>query len=277
MTTPVIRPDGRRIAYAEYGPADGTPVLLIPGAGCGRLMTFGHTAALDDRGIRLISVDRPGLGASTPHPSKTLDSVAADLAAVIDAVVGHPIPVVANSQGAPFGLAVATTGRASRLLMVSPIDDVGYPPITAMLPDSHRSMVADVLADPDAAQRKLSTYTADTLFDMVMNNHPASDDLVYEQSEFRTMLRAVLADGFASGGAGYARDTVLATSAWPLRLFGPGVRTTLLFGKDDHAHSPDLGATLTNRIRGSRRIVIDGVGGSLLWARPDVVFDEVQG
>src|SRR5690606_13334769 len=71
-------PDGRTLAYAEYGDPDGAPVLFVPGAASGRRMSFGGPLP-HRRRIRLISIDRPGLGASTPDPEKTLRSVGADL------------------------------------------------------------------------------------------------------------------------------------------------------------------------------------------------------
>ena len=271
VTSAIVLRDGRRLAYRRYGPTDGAPLLFMPGAGCGRLMTFGG-AALADHQIQLISVDRPGLGASSPDPLKTFDSIADDVAALIEEVVGRPVPVVANSQGAPFGLALATTGWISALVLVSPIDDVGYPPITALLPEDYRSLVAAVARDPYPALQRLATYTPGALFETVMSDYPPSDEAVYGRPEFQTQLRAALDDGFASGATGYARDTVLAMSAWPAKLFDPGVDVRILFGADDRVHSTDLGATLADRIRGAHRDVIDGVGGALLWALPDLVL-----
>lgn len=275
MTAGSVEHQGRQVAYTAYGPASGTPVLFIPGAGCGRRMAFGLDR-LADQEVRLISVDRPGLGASDPDPDKTLDSVAADLAALIDVAVGHAVPVVANSQGAPFGLALAGTGRVSVLMLVSPIDDLGHPAMTARLPEPHREFVTGIADDPNAAMQELSGYTAAKLFDMVMADYPASDRAVYDEPGFRTMLRTALADGFAPGPAGYARDAVLATTAWPSSLLDPGVPVSLFFGGDDHVHSPDQGATLTTRIRGATRAVVTGVGGSLLWARPELVFGAIR-
>src|SRR5690606_41060690 len=77
---PVIYSAPLRVALpiAEYGDPDGAPVLFMPGAASGRRMSFGGTLP-HRRRIRLISIHRPGLGASTPDPEKTLRSVGADL------------------------------------------------------------------------------------------------------------------------------------------------------------------------------------------------------
>ncbi|MGV9803511.1 alpha/beta fold hydrolase [Mycobacterium sp. NPDC003449] len=270
-TEDTVRPGGRRIAHACYGPRSGMPVLFIAGAACGRKMLFGHRH-LDKHRIRLISVDRPGIGASDPDPDKTFDTVAADLAAVIDTVIGYPVPVVTNSQGAPFGLALATTGRVSGLVLASPIDDLGHPPVTALLSAAHREFVTAIAADPRAATQDLCAYTATALFDTIMADCPPSDRAVYDDPAFRTMLRAALSDGFAQGAAGYARDTVLATSPWPAHLLTPGTDVHVLFGSDDRVHSPDLGANLAGRIAGADRTIVTDVGGALLWARAEMVL-----
>jgi pimeloyl-ACP methyl ester carboxylesterase len=124
--------------------------MFIPGVGCGRRMAFGLEMLSED-GIRQISVDQPGIGVSTPDPNKTLDSVAADFAAVIDAFVGRQVSI-ANSQGAPFGLALAGTGHASRLVLVSPIDDLSDPPVSAQLPAAQNLSLADA---PDVVLDRL--------------------------------------------------------------------------------------------------------------------------
>lgn len=268
-------PDGRRLAYREYGPAGGTPLIFIPGAGCGRLMRFGSDALLEDRGVRIISVDRPGLGASTVDPHKTLGSVAADLAHLIGVLTTEPVAVVANSQGAPFGLALARHEQVRGLFLVSPIDDLGHPPTTALLGTPHRAFVEDVAADPAAAQLQLGDFTADDLYRMVLSGYPDSDAPVYDQADFRAMFLTALRDGFASGAVGYARDTVLATCAWPAELFDQRAPVTILYGRDDDAHSPDHAVTLAARI-GAHLQLLEGVGGSLLWKHPDRILDLVH-
>jgi pimeloyl-ACP methyl ester carboxylesterase len=61
--------------------------------------------------------------------------------------------------------------------------------------------------------------------------------------------------------------------SWRLDLAAIDVPVTVLFGADDQTYSPDLEATLTNRIPTAERIVVPGLGGSLLWARPELVLD----
>lgn len=54
-------PDGRQLGWAEWGPVDGTVVLLIAGAATSRWLGV-SAGVVESLGVRLISVDHPGLG-----------------------------------------------------------------------------------------------------------------------------------------------------------------------------------------------------------------------
>lgn len=264
-------PGDRALAFRPYGPAAGTNVLFVPGAASGSAMRFGQEL-LHDRGLRLISVDRPGLGGSTADERKSLASVGDDLLR-LTARLGGPLPIVANSQGAPFALAAALAGAASRLVLVSPADEVAYPAITRQLPEPVRALVAALPAAPENAAARFADFSADRFFDFVLGDYPVSDSAVYGDPGFRALFRAALGEGFAQGPDGYARDTALAMLPWALDLGAIDVPVTVLFGGDDTNHSPDLGATLATRIPAAERVVVPGVGGSLLWARPELALD----
>lgn len=89
-------PDGRLLGWAEWGPPDGTPVLLCPGAATSRRLGFGPDA-VRALGVRLISADRPGLGASTPALDRTFADFAHDIRHLAELwELGRPA-VVGNS------------------------------------------------------------------------------------------------------------------------------------------------------------------------------------
>lgn len=53
-------PDGRALAWSEWGPRDGLPVVFCPGAATSGSLGFG-AAVLAGLKIRLMAIDRPGL------------------------------------------------------------------------------------------------------------------------------------------------------------------------------------------------------------------------
>ena len=72
-------PDGRKLGYAQYGSQAGRPVILHHGLACSRLDgAFFHEVA-QQLDVRVIGVDRPGMGWSTPHPTRTLLDIAKDV------------------------------------------------------------------------------------------------------------------------------------------------------------------------------------------------------
>src|SRR5271167_4350698 len=86
MTRSVTLPDGRELAYEEYGDPAGDPVLSFHGGLSSRLDAApAHQAALD-LGVRLISPDRPGIGLSTFQPGRRLLDWPADVAALTEAL-----------------------------------------------------------------------------------------------------------------------------------------------------------------------------------------------
>jgi pimeloyl-ACP methyl ester carboxylesterase len=87
-------PDGRTLHAYDVGPA-GTPNTGEP-----------PVPLLGD-GVRWISHDRPGYGGSTPHPGRDVASVAADVAAVADALGVGRFVAAGHSGGGPHALACA--------------------------------------------------------------------------------------------------------------------------------------------------------------------------
>ncbi|MGW3078611.1 alpha/beta fold hydrolase [Kitasatospora sp. NPDC001132] len=256
--------DGRVLGWAEWGPSDGTPVLFSPGAATSRRLGFGADT-VDALGVRLISVDRPGLGASTPAPRRTFADFAADIAELTDRRhLGRPA-MVGSSQGAPFALACAAAGAIGPLALVSASDELADPRFTGALPPELRALVDLSVQDPDSAENLFAGFTARAMWEMVMGNSPASDLAVYRDQAFADAYRRALDEAFAPGAAGYARDTVLAMGRWHIDLSSVGVPVDVWYGAEDLTHSPDQGALLTSRIPGAVRHLVPGIGGALLW------------
>lgn len=64
------RPDRSQVAYSDYGPRSGRPVLLLHSSSASRPQPSRLVSALQAEGFRPISVDRPGFGLTDPHPDR---------------------------------------------------------------------------------------------------------------------------------------------------------------------------------------------------------------
>jgi pimeloyl-ACP methyl ester carboxylesterase len=282
MTTPstapphehlrVRLPDDRVLTGRVHGPEHGRVVLFVAGAATGSGMTFGESL-LDTLGVRLVTMDRPGMGGSTPDPARTAASTARDYAAFAAALGDQaPPPVVANSQGALLGLAMAAAGLAGSLVLVSPADEVAHPSIEAQLPGHARALSRLARSDPAAARELLRAMTPGSMERMVLDSAPAADRRVYDEPGFLARYRAALAEGFGDDGAGYVQDTLLAMRRWEVDLGAITAPVTILFGALDTSHSPDRGRTLAGRVPGAVRRVLPGTGGALLWTHAATVL-----
>ncbi|UQI45662.1 alpha/beta hydrolase [Streptomyces sp. HU2014] len=268
--------DGRLLGWAEWGPPDGHPVVLCPGAATSRWLGFG-AGVVEALGVRLVSVDRPGLGASTPAPGRTFADFADDLRQ-LGALRGLGRPaVVGNSQGAPFALACARAGHVSALAVVSGADEVAAPEFAPALAADLRGLVTRTARDPAGAEEFFAGFGADAMWDMVMSGSPECDLAVYQEPGFAAAYRRALDEGFARGAAGYARDTVLAMGRWPFDLGGIAVPADIWYGDRDAGHSPDQGALLATRVPGARHRVVPGIGGALLWTHAEPILASLLG
>nr|WP_042191578.1 alpha/beta fold hydrolase [Kibdelosporangium sp. MJ126-NF4]CEL20167.1 Hydrolase, alpha/beta hydrolase fold family [Kibdelosporangium sp. MJ126-NF4]CTQ97392.1 Hydrolase, alpha/beta hydrolase fold family [Kibdelosporangium sp. MJ126-NF4] len=248
--------DGRILGWAEWGPSDARPVLFCPGAATSRWLGMGDVDA-----VRVIAIDRPGIGVSSPKPGRTFADFAADIGELVELRgLGRPA-VVGNSQGAPFALACA--GLASALVIVSGADEIAAPGVD--LPVALRDLVGRVVGDPAGAEKFFAGFSADAMWDMVMGSADPRDLVVYREPGFAAAYRRALAEAFAQGTAGYARDTVLAMGRWPLALERIDVPVGIWYGEHDTSHSPDRGARLASRIPGAVRHIVPDAGASLLW------------
>ncbi|MFW0796573.1 alpha/beta hydrolase [Gordonia sp. CPCC 205515] len=100
--------DGRRIGFAEFGTATGRALFWLHGTPGARrqIPTEARTyAAAND--LRIVGLDRPGVGSSTPHRYTCVADFAQDLEAVADALGIDQFAVIGLSGGGPYALGVA--------------------------------------------------------------------------------------------------------------------------------------------------------------------------
>jgi pimeloyl-ACP methyl ester carboxylesterase len=103
----LTRPDGRVVAWSESGVPGGRPLLRVPGTpGC-RLSLRADRRPWIERGLRVITTERPGFGASTRLEGRGFDEQADDTVAILDVLGIDALPVYGASGAAPHILALA--------------------------------------------------------------------------------------------------------------------------------------------------------------------------
>ena len=103
-----VLPDGREIGWAVYGDPTGDTVFWFPGSpGARHQVPVEAAAEARARGLRIITVERPGTGHSTVHHYERVIDFVDDFRAVADDFAVERFALVGLSGGGPFLLAVA--------------------------------------------------------------------------------------------------------------------------------------------------------------------------
>jgi pimeloyl-ACP methyl ester carboxylesterase len=99
---------GRRYGFAEFGPAHGRPVVWMHGTpGARRQIPEGARLAAAELGLRIVGIDRPGVGASSAYLHGSLLDVAAEIGEVTTQLGLDRFAMIGLSGGGPYVLACA--------------------------------------------------------------------------------------------------------------------------------------------------------------------------
>lgn len=94
----IERTDGTALFYQDWG--SGRPVLFIHGAGMSSDCWASHMEAIIGTGFRGIAFDRRGHGRSgDPGHGQDDDTLADDIAAILDTLDLHDVTIVGHTQG----------------------------------------------------------------------------------------------------------------------------------------------------------------------------------
>lgn len=139
------RTDGRKLVWSEHGDPGGHPVFWCHGGLSCRVDAELMAGALDGLGVRLIAMDRPGIGESDRQPGRTVADWPLDVAAVADDLNVDRFAVVGWSAGGPFALACAAALPA-RVTAVATIG--GMAPVRSRAERRELGLAADRLLIP---------------------------------------------------------------------------------------------------------------------------------
>lgn len=99
--------DGRRLGYASFGDQAGNPIVYCIGGVGSRLQAHPTSQQPLPPGIRLIAVERPGMGLSDYLPGRKIVDWPEDLVQLVDALRIASFSIAGVSSGGPYALACA--------------------------------------------------------------------------------------------------------------------------------------------------------------------------
>ena len=277
----LTRPDGRRVACAEYGDPGGLPVLALHGTPGSRLMFALADRAARERGIRLIAPERPGYGLSDYRHSESLAQIAEDLSAVADLYEVDRFAVIGVSGGGPYAVAAAAAmpDRISLLALVAPIGEVADAQLR--LSRFQRLLFRRLARRPWASRlffrrlRFMVFRSPDTAYRWLMRRVRAADRELLARSGVRISLQAAMGEGLRPGVEGVAQDLRLCCSPWRLRFADIDVPAIIWQGSDDPVVPPEAAYALARALPNCRLDVIPAAGHYWVFSRFGLILDAV--
>lgn len=252
-------PNGRRLHYAEYGAPTGALVLYFHGTPGSHLEVGLIDEELHESGIRLLSIDRPGMGYSTYYGGRRITDWPCDVEDFL-AVIGsgdEPFGVIALSGGAPYGLAVARAmpERVKHLALVS-----GHtPPCAPVTPGNSDDVIELIRSRPRLGRFGLKLVDRrlerrpEKAVQKVVNSWSAADrKLVCSDPLLYRRLLANLHQATACGVDGVARDVALLGSCWGFEVSeAASVPISIWQGGCDRIVTPSMAHYFHERLPGS--------------------------
>lgn len=265
---------GRRVLRVrDAGDPGGNVVMYLHGTPGSRLdLRFGEQLAAD-RGVRLVSFDRPGYGGSTPAPFG-LASIAADAHAVADGLGVARFATLGMSGGGPGALAAAAVacGRVTRVGIASGAGPFQLVPgALDDLDDNDRAAMSLLPGDPAAAAAgfaagfeplaELSRVSGGSgvvsAFEDLLSSRDS--ELLHDQrfaSAFADTMHEALRQGISGGGW----DNVSWIGDWDIDLSAIRCPVVLWYGSDDRFAPPAHGLWLSQNLPQARLVPREGEG-----------------
>ncbi len=249
----IALPDSRTLHGYDTG-GDGVPVLWHHGTPNTGEPPRPLLALAAELGVRWVSFDRPGYGGSTAHPGRTIASVAADAAALADALHLDRFAAMGHSGGGPHALVCAALYPERVLGVVSvaglaPLDAEGLDWFAGMGPTSYASLRA-ALGDVDS-KRAHEEQNADAPIDFTARDWTAL-------SGPWGWLGEVAGTGMASGLDPLIDDDIAYVTPWGADLSVVVAPVLLVHGSDDHVVPASHSTWLAAHIASAELWIADG-------------------
>ena len=240
----VVLEDDRHLGYAEYGPATGRAMLWFHGTpGARRQIPHEAHEAAHARDVRLIAVERPGIGASTPHRYSSLLEWAADIEWLCNALNVSSFAVVGLSGGGPYALACAheMVGRIVAVAVLGGVAPATGPEAasggTSTLTRVFSPIFAYTHKPLDPIMRNLVRVLeplADRAIDLFASMMPPGDQRVFADPAIRQMFQEDLLHGSRQHMQAAFLDAILFGREWGFSLEAIRVPIHMWYGDADN-------------------------------------------
>jgi pimeloyl-ACP methyl ester carboxylesterase len=250
--------DDRQIGFAEFGDPQGRAVFWLHGTpGARRQIPMEARVYAEQRQIRLIGVDRPGIGSSTPYQYDTVFAFADDLRTIADTLGIDKFEVIGLSGGGPYTLAcaaampdrVVAAGVLGGVAPVRGADAIGGGVSTLI---SAAAPVVELAGAPlrlaASTLIRLIRPVAEPALYAYARISPEADRQLLVRPEFKAMFLDDLLNGSRKQLAAPFADVVVFARDWGFRLEEVKVPVRWWHGDRDHIVPFEHGQHVVSRL-----------------------------
>lgn len=282
-TRTIATRDGRHLACVEAGDPRGPVVIHNHGGPSSRFEARLLAGSAAKNRVRLICVDRPGMGLSSPQQERSYAGWADDLVAIADALGCREFGVTGWSEGGPWALAAAACIDPRRLRHVSSIAGGSY----GAFGDN---WAADRLSRADAMGGWLALHFRpgfrlmyatlgmaakhfrQSFVKQVAKAVNEYDRKILLQPDFAAAFAESSAECFAQGSEGLVRDSELLYRSWAFDVAKIERPVHMWQGTDDRLVAPFINETVASRMPGAVWHPVEGAGHFVAIGAGDEIF-----
>ena len=254
--------DGRKLGFDEHGTPSGQPLFYFHGTPSARVEWefFGSAELARKLDLRLIAVDRPGMGLSDFQPERQISDWAADVSALADQLGLERFAILGFSGGTPYALACALK-IPERLVSVGLVGveaPFSIPGMTQGLnPQSLQFL--ELNRDKPWLARLIQTMMGltarlapDRLIAQALKALPEPDQAALAQLKVRAAFISMVQESMRNGTHGPQVDSALMVSPWGFDPAEIKMRVQMWQGEQDVDAPPAMARYISGIIPGSK-------------------------
>lgn len=271
--------DNRLLGYNEFGDLNGKPVFLFHGMpGC-RFFRHPDNAIAEEIGVRLITIDRPGIGLSDRKPKRTMLDWPADVVELAQFLGIDRFAVAGVSAGGPYAAACAY--QIPQYLTTAALISSGAP---ANAPHAMKGMSWRFRLGFAAAGCGCLPWWAlwpalsivarrakkhpEKIWERLVNQVPPCDLAALQEPGVKEVYFQTFVETYRQGPRGHIDDSFIVGGPWGFEVQDITIPVQVWHGTDDIFTPPMMGQYLADTIPHTQATFLKGEGHLLMFKVP---------
>jgi pimeloyl-ACP methyl ester carboxylesterase len=258
----------RRLGFAEFGDPRGLPIIWMHGTpGARRQIPEEARAFATREGLRIVGLDRPGIGSSTSYVYDSVLDFTTDLEIVVDRLGIDEFAIIGLSGGGPYALA-AGAAFPDRVRAIGVLGGVAPTTGADAIAGGAMALAAKIRPVLRATRvplglgltfaLRLASPFASPILDLYARLSPEGDRRLLGRPEFKAMFLDDLVSGSRRQMSAPLADLLLFTRSWGFALSDVKVPVRWWHGDADHIVPLAHGVHVVDRLPDAQLTVLHG-------------------